>query len=283
MSLPFKASISVTERASLDIQAKLKLDFAPYRLSRTVYSVLLNDQRFVTGLGDNVLQAPYKGSPQAAVLAVRPRNCWAGDGDAIRVDGPTTANPSQAITGVAQTQIQTGACFGLVIKRDLCFLQQNKTEAMVPETTIEPLSPLLTDSHGSPLLLSDLIAGVCLANDCSLLIESHYRPAIRQKARDGFCVFAEKVLPFESMYQERSFALLIDGELQQRQNGLLCHEHVQRSIEHLLVAITDFMTLKAGDILLLGPSFRSPIAHIGQTIELRSPQFGSIQNTVVSV
>jgi 5-oxopent-3-ene-1,2,5-tricarboxylate decarboxylase / 2-hydroxyhepta-2,4-diene-1,7-dioate isomerase len=48
-----------------------------------------------------------------------------------------------------------------------------------------------------------------------------------------------------------------------------------------LLDITDFMTLKAGDILLLGPSFRSPAVKVGQTIELRSPQFGTVKNTVV--
>jgi 5-oxopent-3-ene-1,2,5-tricarboxylate decarboxylase / 2-hydroxyhepta-2,4-diene-1,7-dioate isomerase len=249
MLTPLHDLTKVRPRTPLHLQSKLVLDFMPYKVSGTVYSVLLNDQRFVAELGEQATQAPYKGVPNAPVLAIRPQSCWAGDGDVVEVPAETDA-------------LQTGACFGLVIKRDISFLAKTKAN--------------------SALVLSDLIAGVCLANDCSLPIESHYRPAIRQKARDGFCVFAGVVLPFESMYQERSFALLVDGQLLQRQNGLLCNEHVQRSIEQMLIDITDFMTLKAGDILLLGPSFRSPFAKVGQIIELRSPQFGSIKNTVVA-
>jgi 5-oxopent-3-ene-1,2,5-tricarboxylate decarboxylase / 2-hydroxyhepta-2,4-diene-1,7-dioate isomerase len=249
MLTPFHDLTKVRPRTPLHLQSKLVLDFLPYRVSGTVYSVLLNDQRFVTELGEQAMQAPYKGVPNAPVLAIRPQSCRAGDGDVVEVPAETD-------------ELQTGACFGLVIKRDISFLAKTKAN--------------------SALVLSDLIAGVCLANDFSLPIASHYRPAVRQKARDGFCVFAGVVLPFESMYQERSFALFVDGQLLQRQNGLLCNEHVQRSIEQMLIDITDFMTLKAGDILLLGPSFRSPVAKVGQTIELRSPQFGSIKNTVVA-
>jgi 5-oxopent-3-ene-1,2,5-tricarboxylate decarboxylase / 2-hydroxyhepta-2,4-diene-1,7-dioate isomerase len=259
MSTAFHYPPKVQLRTPLHLQSKLALDFMPYRVSGTVYSVLLNDQRFVTHLGDQAMQAPYKGLPSAPVLAVRPQNCWACDGDVIDVPTQQTPRGTEPNHGI----LQTGACFGLVIKRNISYLAKAAVQ--------------------SPLVLNDHIAGVCLANDCSLPIENHYRPAVRQKVRDGFCIFADRVLPFESMYQERSFALLIDGQLQQRQNGLLCHEHVQRSIEQMLVDITDFMTLKAGDIVLLGPSFRSPVAKVGQTIELRSPQFGIVKNSVVDL
>jgi 5-oxopent-3-ene-1,2,5-tricarboxylate decarboxylase / 2-hydroxyhepta-2,4-diene-1,7-dioate isomerase len=259
MLTPLHDLTKVRPRTPLHLQSKLVLDFMPYKVSGTVYSVLLNDQRFVTELGEQALQAPYKGVPNAPVLAIRPQCCWAGDGDVVEV--PVETADSEA-DDVKLPGLQTGACFGLVIKRDISFLANNNAN--------------------SALVLSDLIAGVCLANDFSLPIENHYRPAVRQKARDGFCVFAGVVLPFESMYQERSFALFVDGQLLQRQNGLLCNEHVQRSIEQMLIDVTDFMTLKAGDILLLGPSFRAPVAKVGQTIELRSPQFGSIKNSVIA-
>jgi 5-oxopent-3-ene-1,2,5-tricarboxylate decarboxylase / 2-hydroxyhepta-2,4-diene-1,7-dioate isomerase len=265
MLTPLHDLTKVRPRTPLHLQSKLVLDFMPYKVSGTVYSVLLNDQRFVTELGEQALQAPYKGLPNAPVLAVRPQSCWAGDGDVVEAPVKTAGSEAadSEAADVKLPELQTGACFGLVIKRDISFLANINAN--------------------SALVLSDLIAGVCLANDFSLPIENHYRPAVRQKARDGFCVFASVVLPFESMYQERSFALFVDGQLLQRQNGLLCNEHVQRSIEQMLIDITDFMTLKAGDILLLGPSFRSPFAKVGQIIELRSPQFGSIKNTVIAL
>ncbi len=230
------------------------LDFAPYRLSGTVYSILLNDQRFVRSLGEQALSAPYKSPPKAPVLSVKPRSCWAAADASIEVP--------------VGSDLQTGACFGLVIKRDLCNLGG-------------PAGCLVGGSE-KRFDLCEAIAGVCLVNECSLPFESHYRPAVAQKARDGHCIFASKIIPFESAYQERSFEVLIDNELLQRQNGLVCHDYATRNIEQLLIDVTNFMTLKAGDIVLLGASFRSPVATLGQSIEIRSPQFGTMRNTVVA-
>ena len=55
-------------------------DFPPYRLSGTVYGVLLNHAPALAALGAQVNEPPYKAPPKAPVLYVKPRNTLAGAG-----------------------------------------------------------------------------------------------------------------------------------------------------------------------------------------------------------
>jgi len=63
----------------------LRFDFAPFRLSGVVVGALLNHRPQLVALGDAVHQPPHKAAPVAPVLAIKPRNTLAGDGDAIVV------------------------------------------------------------------------------------------------------------------------------------------------------------------------------------------------------
>lgn len=123
-------------------------DFAPYRLSGTVYGALLNQRSALQALGDAVNQKPYLKPPQAPILYVKPRNTLAGDGDAVPV-------PADA------PELEVGATLGILIGRPVC--RVNEAEAL------------------------DSIAGYLIVNDVSVPHASYYRPSIRQKARDGFC------------------------------------------------------------------------------------------------
>ncbi|HEY6354991.1 MAG TPA: 2-hydroxyhepta-2,4-diene-1,7-dioate isomerase, partial [Burkholderiaceae bacterium] len=63
----------------------LSFGFAPYRLSGTVYGVLLNHAPALAALGVQVNEPPYKAPPKAPVLYVKPRNTLAGAGSACEV------------------------------------------------------------------------------------------------------------------------------------------------------------------------------------------------------
>ena len=58
----------------------LTFDVAPYRLSGTVYGVLLNHRDALAALGDAASQPPYKATPKAPVLYLKPRNTLVGPG-----------------------------------------------------------------------------------------------------------------------------------------------------------------------------------------------------------
>ena len=55
-----------------------------------------------------------------------------------------------------------------------------------------------------------------------------------------------------------------------------------RSVAQLLADVTDFMTLQAGDILMLGAAARAPKAPAGSKVKIEIAGLGCLENTVVN-
>lgn len=155
---------------------ELSFGFAPYRLSGTVYGVLLNHAPALAALGAQVNEPPYKAPPKAPVLYVKPRNTLAAPGSGCVV-------PS----GVAALQI--GANLGLVIGRTACRVTE-------------------------PDALS-VVAGYVIVDDLSVPHDSLYRPSVRHKARDGSCVIGPAVVPRASVRNADALGVrvFVDGRL----------------------------------------------------------------------
>jgi 5-oxopent-3-ene-1,2,5-tricarboxylate decarboxylase / 2-hydroxyhepta-2,4-diene-1,7-dioate isomerase len=216
------------------------LPFAPWHLSGVVYTALLNDPQQLAALGDAVHQPPHKAPPAHPVLALRPRNTLAGDGDAVGMPASAPA-------------LQTGPGLGLVIGRTACRV---------------PVASAL-----------DWVAGYLVANSLSLPITSHYRPAVRLMARDGFCPLGPAV-PASQVADPDALAvtLALDGTVvwQGRTGPRL------RGVAQLLADVTEFMTLQPGDVLLLGPGADAPLARPGQTMRATIHGIGSLHNPLVA-
>ena len=220
-----------------------RISVAPWRLSGVVYSALLNDPRQLSVLGDAVHQPPYKAPPHYPVLAVRPRNTLCGDGQAIALPAGVDA-------------VRTGACLGIVIGRTACRVS-------------------------APQALG-LVAGYLVANDLCLPMPgaaSHYRPAARQMARDGFCALGANVVAAAAMPDPDALdiSLQLDGR-PVWQGGTAGRV---RGVAQLLSDISDFMTLQPGDLLLLGISADAPLARLGQTMTAAIAGIGSLHNSLV--
>lgn len=198
--------------------------FAPYRLSGTVYGVLLNHVPALASLGEAVHAAPYKAPPKAPVLYVKPRNTLAAQGSTCELP-------------VGAPALHVGANLGIVVGRAACRVPIEQAGAFV--------------------------AGYVIVNDWSVPHDSFYRPSVRFKAIDDSCVVG---VPVPSMQVGNPDALIVrvfvDGELVQRTDtGARV-----RPVAQLLADITDFMTLAAGDIVLLGTSHGAPLAGAGQRV-----------------
>jgi 5-oxopent-3-ene-1,2,5-tricarboxylate decarboxylase/2-hydroxyhepta-2,4-diene-1,7-dioate isomerase len=216
-------------------------DWPPYRLSGTVYSALLNDPQQLQALGEAAHQPPYKAPPQHPVLTVRPRNTLAGDGEAIAV-------PSEGV--------RTGASLGVVIGRTACRVATGDALAHV--------------------------AGYLVANDLCLPMDGpgrHYRPAVRQMARDGFCPLGA-VAPAAAVADPDALAitLALDGQLVWRGHT----RGMVRGVAQLVSDVTEFMTLQPGDVLLLGIGADAPPALPGQTMTVGIEGVGRLHNTLVA-
>lgn len=107
-----------------------------------------------------------------------------------------------------------------------------------------------------------------LAIDVSLPGADYYRPAIAEKCRDGFLPVGPAVAPIEDL-PSLSIETLVDGER--------VHEwrldRLHRSAGDLIAELSGFMTLEAGDLLLVGVAGDAPQAPKGSRVTVRAQGF----------
>jgi 5-oxopent-3-ene-1,2,5-tricarboxylate decarboxylase / 2-hydroxyhepta-2,4-diene-1,7-dioate isomerase len=200
------------------------LDVTPWRLSGTVIAALLNHRPQWLALGDAVNLPPYKAPARAPVLAVRPRHALAGDG--ARVEAGTEG-------------LTVGASLAVVIGRTACRVD-----------VAEALS---------------FVCGYTIAVDLSVPARdpsvSHYRPAVRLRARDHSCVIGPAVVPAGRIADPDALAVTVDIAGQPTWHGDTADR--VRGVARLIADVTEFMTLQPGDLLLLGESHGAPLANVG--------------------
>jgi 5-oxopent-3-ene-1,2,5-tricarboxylate decarboxylase/2-hydroxyhepta-2,4-diene-1,7-dioate isomerase len=219
----------------------VNIDVPPYRLSGTVIAALLNDPAQLHALGDAASRPPYKAPPKGPVLAVRPRHTWAADGDDLVVP-----EGAEALT--------VGASLGVVIGRAVS--RVDEAEAL------------------------RCVAGYLIAAEVALPLASHYRPAVRSIARDGFCPLGAQVVPARALPRPESVAVRIEVD------GRLAHAGTTggrvRGIGRLIADVSEFMTLQPGDVLLLGAGHGAPRVRAGQTVAMEIEGVGRLHHRVVN-
>jgi 5-oxopent-3-ene-1,2,5-tricarboxylate decarboxylase / 2-hydroxyhepta-2,4-diene-1,7-dioate isomerase len=123
-----------------------------------------------------------------------------------------------------------------------------------------------------------------LMNDLSIPHASFFRPPVKFKCLDGFLgVGSQRVTADDPA----SFKLeiRINGDLRQTVD----FSNLVRSASTLLADVSEFMTLREGDVLMLGcdclPGGGRPLAKAGDVIQISSPShpaLGVLVNTLVA-
>lgn len=123
------------------------------------------------------------------------------------------------------------------------------------------------------------VAGYTVVNDVSVPHESLYRPAVQHKSRDGFCPVGPWIVNEADVSNpdNLSVRVYINDELK-RENST---SNLIRSVKKLLADVTDYMTLSAGDVLLVGVPENAPHAKVGDKVRIEIEQVGTLENTVV--
>jgi 5-oxopent-3-ene-1,2,5-tricarboxylate decarboxylase/2-hydroxyhepta-2,4-diene-1,7-dioate isomerase len=216
-------------------------NFAPWRLSGTVYGTLLNDPAALAAIGDAAHSAPYKAPPRAPVLYVKPRNTLAGHG-------------SHTVVPTGAPALEIGASLGIVIGRATCRVRAQ--DAL---------------SH---------VAGWTLVADLSVPHVSFYRPNVRFKALDGSCLLGPRVIPVSEVPDPDALTLVVSTP------GSGVHTFstggMQRGVGQLLQDVSAFMTLSAGDVLMLGVRFGAPQARAGDSFSIDCAPIGTLQGHLVA-
>jgi len=152
-----------------------------------------------------------------------------------------------------QHELVTGASLGIVI---------GKTAAKVKERAA-----------------LDCVMGYTIVNDISIPHENVYRPAYKEKARDGFCPIGPFIVDRNDIEDPNNLGIrvYVNGQIKQENTtaNLIC------SVEQLLEEVTYFMTLYAGDVLLVGVPENKPIITEGDHVQIEVDGIGSLANKVV--
>ena len=124
------------------------------------------------------------------------------------------------------------------------------------------------------------VAGYRLMNDLSLPHASLFRPPVKFKCLDGFLGIGDTLLEAGPDVDPARFVLevRVGGVLQQTVE----FSNLVRGARELLADVSEFMTLDAGDALMLGCDANRPLAGVGDRIEISAPGFGTLTNTLVA-
>ncbi|GAK09030.1 fumarylacetoacetate hydrolase family protein [Geomicrobium sp. JCM 19038] len=207
----------------------------------TVYGTALNYEGELANLGEKVNEAPYKNPPKAPVLYIKPRNTFC----AHKADIPFPEDSDY---------LQAGAALGIVLKK---------------QATRVPID------HAA-----DYIAGFTIVNDVSIPHESMHRPAIKQKARDGFCPIGPWVVDASDVDRADDLNIHVYINDERRQSNST--KNLIRDIHTLLADVTDYMTLYEGDVLLVGTPENPPLFQAGDTVRIDIEGIGSLENKAVA-
>jgi len=183
---------------------------------------------------------PYRQPPVAPVLYLKPRNTWIGNGDGIPLP-----------PGVEQVKVS--GTLGVVMGRTACRVAASDALAYV--------------------------AGYTIVNDVSIPHDSYYRPALRERCRDGFCAISSALASPEAVPNPNQVEIRIS--INGRACGAASTATLVRPVERLIADVTEFLMLGAGDVLLVGELPDAPLARAGDRVRVEIAGLASLENPVV--
>ncbi len=131
------------------------------------------------------------------------------------------------------------------------------------------------------------IAYWVLMNDFSILHASYFRPPVKYKCLDGFLGIGTQRVPAQALGDVARVRLEvhINGALKQTVD----FSQLIRNAETLARDVSEFMSLREGDALMLGLDCLAggtrPLAQVGDTVGISSPThaaLGVLSNTVIA-
>ncbi|MFT0531555.1 fumarylacetoacetate hydrolase family protein [Castellaniella hirudinis] len=122
----------------------------------------------------------------------------------------------------------------------------------------------------------DAVDACILAADLSLPHDSYYRPAVRQKCFDG----SLPMMPLPAQALAQLDRLVLDTVIDGQPRAQRALADLVRPPAQLLADVTEFMTLRQGDVLLLGVVYQAPLADIGASVQVQARGLDTLAFTI---
>ncbi len=154
----------------------------------------------------------------------------------------------------AAETLEVGAALGIVIGRTACAVGEGEAMACV--------------------------AGYVIVADFSVPHDSWFRPAIRFKARDASCALGPRVVARAAIADPDALGVRVYVD------GTLVHEAATgdtfRPVARLVAAVSDFMTLAPGDVLMAGVAPGAPRVGAGARVAIEIDGLGRLETRVLA-
>jgi len=125
------------------------------------------------------------------------------------------------------------------------------------------------------------VAGYTICNDYAVrdFLENWYRPNLRVKNRDGGTVLGPWFVAASDVPDPHDLGLrtFVNGQLKQQGRTSSMVNDIPALIEYL----SEFMTLRAGDVILTGTPDGVVNVHVGDEVVCEIDGIGSLHNTLV--
>jgi 5-oxopent-3-ene-1,2,5-tricarboxylate decarboxylase/2-hydroxyhepta-2,4-diene-1,7-dioate isomerase len=202
-----------------------------------IFGIALNYKCLYEKLQAQFNEKPYVNEPKKPVLFIKT---------------PNTRNQSgNPVVKQKDDILQAGPALGIVIGKSTSRVSENDALAHV--------------------------AGFVTVNELSLPEDSYYRPAIKAKCQDGFCVLgtpvaADAVTDLNNL----TLRVYVNGEL--KQEGTTANWI--RTPAQIIEEISEYMPLNEGDIILTGTPYGRVDVQAGDEVRVEIDQLGSVTNTI---
>lgn len=202
-----------------------------------IFGIALNYKCLYEKLQAQFNEKPYVNEPKKPVLFIKT---------------PNTRNQSgNPVVKQKDDILQAGPALGIVIGKSTSRVSENDALAHV--------------------------AGFVTVNELSLPEDSYYRPAIKAKCQDGFCVLgtpvaADAVTDLNNL----TLRVYVNGEL--KQQGTTANWI--RTPAQIIEEISEYMPLNEGDIILTGTPDGRVDVQAGDEVRVEIDQLGSVTNTI---
>jgi 5-oxopent-3-ene-1,2,5-tricarboxylate decarboxylase/2-hydroxyhepta-2,4-diene-1,7-dioate isomerase len=126
---------------------------------------------------------------------------------------------------------------------------------------------------------TEVIAGYTIVNDVTIPHAGLFRPPLRFKCRDGFCPVGPWVIARDAIPSAGALAIRarVNGEVRMENTTANLH----RDIAGLIADVTEFMTLRAGDLLAVGVPEHPPLARAGDLMTVEIEGLGRLDNRLL--
>lgn len=202
-----------------------------------IFGIALNYKCLYEKLQAQFNEKPYINEPKKPVLFIKT---------------PNTRNQSgQHVVKQKNDILQAGPTLGIVIGKSTSRVSEN--DAL------------------------DHVAGFVTVNELSLPEDSYYRPAIKAKCQDGFCVLGTPVAK-EAVTDLNNLELRVYVNCELKQQGTTANWI--RTPAQIIEQISEYMPLNEGDIILTGTPLGRVDLQAGDEVRVEIDQLGSVTNTI---